>query len=571
MKKINHLKFKVPLISFIVSFLFVIFFVFIDQSIFRGQLEKVFTNISCVKIDEREKFFLGELNNKVDILKSIRKNRLFTEYLNNNQNAKINLESLFRGIIHADKKMMQIRFINKDGIEEIRFDRKNFSDTNIHHIQTLQDKSSRYYFTKNIKDKEEIWFSKLDLNIEEQMLELPFKGTFRIVLPVVKNEQFQGMLILNYFAEPYLNIFLHATIYDAILLDKDGYIIDHYEKEKNWSRYHKKPFKVELEYLQELQHDFLCDGKFTLKKLKTPFENDLFILLKLNQSNQNAQNEMYTMRANMVISVFMLSISLICVLLYFLFKRLEKDELDIQILTKSKKKQDILLIQKSKMASMGEMLANIAHQWRQPLTIIALNTTNLEQKLHKQKADKEFIKKYIKKVNSTLSDMSQTIEDFSNFFKPNKEKTYFDITKIIDETLMILAKSLQDNNIKIIFSNTQDYFYLGYKNELLHVILNIITNSKDALELNKIKNGVINIVVTQKEKNYIITIQDNGKGIYQDIIDKIYDPYFTTKFQKKGIGLGLYMSRIIVEESLSGKILLENKDDGVLCTITLPV
>jgi len=204
------------------------------------------------------------------------------------------------------------------------------------------------------------------------------------------------------------------------------------------------------------------------------------------------------------------------------------------------------------------------------LTIIALNTTHLEQKINKQKADEKFILEYIRNVNNTLSSMSQTIEDFSEFFKPNKEKTIFDISKTIDSALMILDKTLQENNITIVFSNTTNYEYLGYKNELLHVILNIISNSKDALEINYVQNATIEIKVTQNSKYYTITIQDNGKGITPDILHQIYDPYFSTKFQKNGTGIGLYMSKIIIEESMNGEILLENHNDGVLCTITLP-
>ncbi|MGB3750976.1 MAG: hypothetical protein WA945_05365, partial [Arcobacteraceae bacterium] len=397
MKKLNNLKFKVPLISFIITFIFVMLFVFLDYHIFYSQLKKVFTDISCVKIDEREKYFFNELKNKKDILLSIRKNRLFSEYLNNKENAQKNIESLFEEIIHSNKWMMQIRFLDAKGIEKIRFDRKNLLNNDIEHIKDLQDKSSRYYFTDNIKNKEEVWFSKLDLNIEEKMLDLPFKGTFRVVLPVVKNEQFQGILVLNYFAQPYLNIFLNATIYDTILVDKDGYIINHHDEKKNWSRYKKNPFKIEEVYLKELKHDLVWKDEFTLKKLNLPFQNELFLLLKLNKSNQDAQNNMYYMRAYMVISVFMLLILTMCILLYFVFKKFERDELDIQILTKSKKKQDIILIQKAKMASVGEMIGNIAHQWRQPLTVIALNTTNLERKLEKEKADKQFILEYIQR------------------------------------------------------------------------------------------------------------------------------------------------------------------------------
>lgn len=571
MKKLNNLKFKVPFISFSLSLIFIILFVFLDYTIFRNQLDKVFMDNSCTKIDERENFFANEINNKKDILFSIRRNRFFPEYLNGEKDAIENLKSLFEEIIYANSTMMQIRFLDEKGIEKIRFDRDDFLSNNIEEIQELQDKSSRYYFTENIKNKEKIWFSNLDLNIEEQKIEYPFKGTFRVVLPVVKNDQFQGILIVNYFSEPYLDLFLNATIYDSILVDKDGFIISHYDKTKSWSRYQKEPFKIDHKYLVALNSNFVCTGDFALKKLILPFQDELYLILTLNETNQIAHKQLYEIRAYTIITLFLSLMLILSIVLYFIFRKFEQDELDIQILTKRQKKQDILLVQQSKMASMGEMLANIAHQWRQPLTVIALNTTHLEQKVNKQKADKKFILEYIKNVNNTLSNMSQTIEDFSQFFKPNKEKTIFDIGKTIDSALMILDKTLQENNITIIFSNTKNYEYRGYKNELLHVILNIISNSKDALEINNVQNATIEIKITQELKYYTITIKDNGKGIDPNILHKIYDPYFSTKFQKEGTGIGLYMSKIIIEDSLDGEITLENYDEGVLCKIKLPI
>jgi signal transduction histidine kinase len=219
---------------------------------------------------------------------------------------------------------------------------------------------------------------------------------------------------------------------------------------------------------------------------------------------------------------------------------------------------------------MGEMRANIAHQWRQPLSVLSLNVINLEIKLQKNKVDEEFLKNYITNTDKTIQNMNQTIKDFSNFFEPTKEKTFFTINNLIEEALHIVHNSFQESNLKVILNIKQQYTIFGYKGELLQVILNILNNTKDAILFNKQNKGVITIKVEEKSEMIVITFEDDAGGIKDEIINRIFEPYFTTKFKNQGTGIGLYMCKVIIEESMKGSLEIKNYQNGVQCTIMIP-
>jgi len=165
--------------------------------------------------------------------------------------------------------------------------------------------------------------------------------------------------------------------------------------------------------------------------------------------------------------------------------------------------------------------------------------------------------------------MSSTIDDFRNFFSPNKSIDTFRVDSAIDEAIKFVGDSFIANKIEIIkdFKTTKEI--KNYKNELIQVLLNIFNNSKDAIKEQNIENGLVTISLEENEKSVIIKIQDNGGGIKQDIINRVFEPYFTTKFKSDGTGIGLYMSKMITEESMQGTIKLENVKNGVLTTIEL--
>ncbi len=206
---------------------------------------------------------------------------------------------------------------------------------------------------------------------------------------------------------------------------------------------------------------------------------------------------------------------------------------------------------------MGEMISAIAHQWRQPLNALGISIQNLKYDYMYDKIDAEFIKNYIDGNKKTIMYMSKTIDDFRNFFKVDKAKESFGVKELIEEAVDIQSAQLKEHSIVVdIIGDTFDY--TGLKSEFQQVILNILSNAKDALLETKIKNKKISIEVGQNR----VSITDNGGGISKDVIDRVFDPYFTTKEQGKGTGIGLYMSKMIIEDNMGAKLRVKNSGEG---------
>ena len=234
------------------------------------------------------------------------------------------------------------------------------------------------------------------------------------------------------------------------------------------------------------------------------------------------------------------------------------------------KKQNQQLLIQSRMAQMGEMISMIAHQWRQPLNNISLIVMDIQMKINfeqlKLEADaKTYILNHINDVNMYTQNLSTTIDDFRNFYKPNKKSDTIKLEEICTKSLAIVKSSLINNNVNVIEEYNSDETLEVYTNEMIQVVLNILKNAEDNFLEKDIKEAYIKITTNDK----VISICDNGGGISDDIIDKIFDPYFSTKDEKNGTGLGLYMSKRIVEEHHKAKLKVENTDDGVCFKIEL--
>ena len=221
------------------------------------------------------------------------------------------------------------------------------------------------------------------------------------------------------------------------------------------------------------------------------------------------------------------------------------------------KSKDKLLFQQSKMASMGEMLENIAHQWRQPLSLISTASTGLQiqKELGLSSNDDEL--KGLKKINDTAQYLSQTIEDFRDFFSPDKEIHNFSVLEVIKKNLGLFDAMFKSNGIEIVFDNNDDIFINNYENELAQALVNIFSNSRDAMQ--KITSEKYIFINLEKEENLVvISIKDNAGGIDEKIISNIFEPYFTTKHQSQGTGIGLYMTHQIIEKHMNGLINVKN-------------
>lgn len=233
------------------------------------------------------------------------------------------------------------------------------------------------------------------------------------------------------------------------------------------------------------------------------------------------------------------------------------------------KQKDHLMAQQSKLASMGEMIGNIAHQWRQPLNALAL-LLQKQQIFHERGLlTAEKIDENVKKGTMLINKMSSTIDDFRDFFKPNKQKIEFDIKGAVEDTLELINAALYNKNIELQLNIDAGHTIYGYKNEFSQVILNLINNAKDVLIEKAVKDAKITIDAIVKDDMIRLCISDNGGGIPQDIIEHIFEPYFTTKDEGKGTGVGLYMSKMIIEDNMHGQLSVHNDADGAVFIISL--
>ncbi len=230
--------------------------------------------------------------------------------------------------------------------------------------------------------------------------------------------------------------------------------------------------------------------------------------------------------------------------------------------------QNKILIQQSRLASMGEMIGNIAHQWRQPLNALGLLLQKIELFSKRGKLTEELLEENVQKASSLIENMSTTIDDFRDFFKPNKEMELFDLKTVVHDVMKIQEAGLKEADIIVNINIDQPVCEIyGFKNEFAQVIINLINNAKDALIEMQVQNKEISISGKNKKDHVVIKVSDNAGGIPEDIIEHIFEPYYTTKEEGKGTGIGLYMSKMIVEENMNGILQVRNNDGGAEFTI----
>jgi len=233
------------------------------------------------------------------------------------------------------------------------------------------------------------------------------------------------------------------------------------------------------------------------------------------------------------------------------------------------REKDKLMLSQSRLAQMGEIISMIAHQWRQPLNSLSLLNQTILLKYERKKLNDEAIEFFAQHSQKQIQEMSKTIDDFRDFFKPQKIKSRFFLNEIIENTIDMVKPVFLNHKISININLQQEYYVSGYENELGQALLNILNNAKDALIEKDIDVKQVDINVSLDEKNIDISISDNAGGIPADIIGNIFDPYFSTKGEKNGTGLGLYMTKMIIEEHMDGKISVCNNNGGALFTIVL--
>ncbi|HEY3307671.1 MAG TPA: cache domain-containing protein [Desulfuromonadaceae bacterium] len=234
------------------------------------------------------------------------------------------------------------------------------------------------------------------------------------------------------------------------------------------------------------------------------------------------------------------------------------------------REKDRILIQQSRLAAMGEMINNIAHQWRQPLNNLALIIQNLQLSFKSGQLSQAEMDREINIVMSTIMYMSSTIDDFRNFFRKDKDRQVFQVNHVLRSTIEFVSASLKNSNIALDIETPETVNAIGYPNEYSQALLNILSNAKDVLTDGYITGARIRIRAFSENGSAVVTILDNGGGIPDLILHKIFDPYFSTKMAGKGTGIGLYMSKVIIEQNMGGSLTVGNIKGGAEFRIEVP-
>jgi len=235
------------------------------------------------------------------------------------------------------------------------------------------------------------------------------------------------------------------------------------------------------------------------------------------------------------------------------------------------REKDQMMYQQSRLASMGEMIGNIAHQWRQPLNIMALVMQDIYISDQLGNLTSKKVEESYEKSNNLLQYMSQTIDDFRNFFKQGDDVSVFSIKEAVDTVYNLVSTNLSYNQIECKIELLEDSQVSGGLNEFKQVLINIINNAQEAIQTHTSQDKLIKIVISKEKGNAVVSISDAGGGIDKEVIEKVFDPYFTTKEQTQGTGLGLYMSKQIIENTMCGSLSVKNIKDGAMFTIKLPL
>jgi signal transduction histidine kinase len=294
----------------------------------------------------------------------------------------------------------------------------------------------------------------------------------------------------------------------------------------------------------------------------------------IEQKNETDRRFSFVIKASIasIVIVFVFSITLM-ILIIENFKKIHIDlekkvrektreleeinrnlEIRIKKAVEENRRKDKIMFQQSKLAAMGEMLQNIAHQWRQPLGSISLILQSIKLKNEMDKLTSEYVERKTEEALVLAENMSKTIDDFKNFFRPDKTKKTLSIEECVYHSKKLVSHMLEKYNISMDIRIKKDIKIIGYKNELSHVCLNILNNAIDSLKQSTVEPKKILVIVKKEKNSIIVSVIDNGGGIKKEHLEKIFEPYFTTKLKDKGSGIGLYMSKQIIEEHMKGKI-----------------
>ncbi len=533
----NSSDFKFDLTFAFVIFAFVIIVITTYTSIY------LFTKLATQEFEDKIKIIAENIyknyKSKENTIKNttlaLAKNDIFNSTFVPNDDI---LKSVFKTMLYSNSDLKEINYFNSYG-KNLIFCIKNQNNIYCHN-------NGKSLKIGDIKTDKDLFFKE----------KFKANGIEFTAFAPVKIEKSPGFIEVKALIK---NLFENNNFYHYIIVDNKGNILSS-------DIYNEKNLNDIFNYFLNkkiLQTDegFVTDEIY-VKKLTNNIKM-IFIQNKrlINKTNQISKT--------LTIIMLVLSIFLAVPLGMFFSKPLYSfyKELDKRVKEEIEKRQEKeqLLIAQSKLASLGEMLGNIAHQWRHPLTRLSLLIQNFELAAEKNRLTPEFIEKFKTQANAQIQYMTQTIDDFTNFFKKDTKKVEFCPKEIIEEALKLIEGRLKQNRVDVELKFLKTEPVLGYRSEFSQVILNIINNAIDVLKERDIKNRKIWIRINGKK----IEIEDNAGGIPNEIKDKIFEPYFTTKFQSQGTGIGLYMSKVIINQHFNGELYAYNSKKGAVFIIDL--
>ena len=589
-RPINRKRFTIVLATFFFLFgliLLISFFLFSNWMIDKKENEQ-FRTESYLQMDGKTRFIDLYLSSLSRSLKSIAYNPYFLSYVVDPKHVN-QAEFLFLTIMLEHDDFMQLRFIGADGIEKLRFDRDRISGYPYKKVK-LQDKSDRYYFREAAKLPEgEIYSSKIDFNVENGRVVQPFVPVFRVSIPIYFQEKLQGVLTINTFAKTIVSLFTSSPVFDTILFDTKGYVIyargEYYDKSVKPKRIEtilpiapsQIPSAPDQTYLDEANKVYIKTITMGTELINVGFLPKPDTVITFGQED-------YKIATLTLLLLFLGAFPLSYLLsrpIEHMFDTVTKQQEELQELThtleervaektEENARKDRMIIHQARLAELGEMIGNIAHQWRHPLTRLSLILQNLKALHAKEKLSPQKLTDMLTVANEQIFFMSDTIDNFKDFYKPSGERVDFPARQAYDKVIDIIGYDLRHKNIAIECIADETIILHGDPNTFAQVLLNLIGNARDALMERKTSDARITLHAASNPHEAVITVRDNAGGIDPAILDEVFEPYFSTK-EEKGTGIGLYMVRTIIQEKFGGTIALENDQEGAVFTLRIPI
>lgn len=473
-------------------------------------------------------------------------------------NQKTALE-LFELSLRNDASLIQIRFIDTQGQEHLRVHRDAFgAPIEIVPTHELQNKSHREYVQQGLQLKSnEYHWSSIDLNQEHGEIEIPYKPTRRITFPVFEKNQKLGMIVINVCMSK-LRILLGDLNDNLYLIDTEGHFKWHINKDKDWTRELGLPDRADMLLSRPHVYSHSIQGTDML------FVSDQRPAAEALQDQVTQRQWVYGLIFEIIILIFLI------ILLQVLSQRQLKKELNQQKNELQDSQQ--LLIKQSRNALMGEMLAMIAHQWKQPLNVIKLNASFLRTQINRNEAlsgpQTKLYSKALSAIESMVEEQDATVADFRDFYNPSKEVDTFSIHQSTLASIQLLNYAIEYNEIDL-RCNHNYYLLTGVEREFRQVMTNLIKNAIDQIVSTQVSQPRIIINSSADDNELIVTISDNAGGIDDNIVDTLFDAYVSTK-SLNGTGLGLYMTQMIIENTFNGTITAYNKNGGAVFEMRFP-